>query len=240
MRAPGCCDDRSDLTIVSHHHPADSQDVVRDGRYGDQRYGRVFGHDATGWVDHRYPCDRKRRRDGRPSYLGRRDRHRGGLGYDPPQHHVQEGSIISDTRPTRRRRLDERRASMWQNDQTAIIAERGGGQPKNYAQLRRRCQQQQQLPARLQPAISEQPTPEQIAAAERLGVSLHFGDVLLTVARLAELVDELGHRVSALEGLFYEVAMASAQVTYVASSRIRAAVREPTEPTRHQQRSKCV
>ncbi len=43
------------------------------------------------------------------------------------------------------------------------------------------------------------PTLEQIAAAERLGVSLHFTDSPLTIARLIEMVEELQQRVAALE-----------------------------------------
>ena len=44
-----------------------------------------------------------------------------------------------------------------------------------------------------------EPTPEQIAAAKRLGVSLHFTNAPLTIARLIELIEELQQRVAELE-----------------------------------------
>ena len=47
--------------------------------------------------------------------------------------------------------------------------------------------------------IMNAPTLEQIAAAERLGVSLHFTNSPLTIARLIEMVEELQQRVAALE-----------------------------------------
>ena len=49
------------------------------------------------------------------------------------------------------------------------------------------------------PVIMNAPTLEQIAAAERLGVSLHFTNSPLTIARLCEMVEELQQRVAALE-----------------------------------------
>ena len=44
-----------------------------------------------------------------------------------------------------------------------------------------------------------EPTQEQVAAAKRLGVSLHFTETPLTVARLVEIVEELQLRVASLE-----------------------------------------
>jgi hypothetical protein len=44
-----------------------------------------------------------------------------------------------------------------------------------------------------------EPTQEQIDAAERLGVSLHFTNTPLTVARLIEIVEDLQKRVAELE-----------------------------------------
>jgi hypothetical protein len=42
-------------------------------------------------------------------------------------------------------------------------------------------------------------TQEQIAAAQRLGVSLHFANLPLSFARLVELVEELQRRLEVLE-----------------------------------------
>lgn len=44
-----------------------------------------------------------------------------------------------------------------------------------------------------------EPTPAQIAAAHRLGVSLRFNDAPLTIARLIEMIEQLQYRVAALE-----------------------------------------
>ena len=44
-----------------------------------------------------------------------------------------------------------------------------------------------------------EPTPSQIAAAARLGVSLHFANSLLTLAKLVEWVEQLQNRVTELE-----------------------------------------
>jgi hypothetical protein len=44
-----------------------------------------------------------------------------------------------------------------------------------------------------------EPTLEEITAAERLGVSLHFTSAPLTIARLVEIVEDLQRRVEILE-----------------------------------------
>jgi selenocysteine lyase/cysteine desulfurase len=44
-----------------------------------------------------------------------------------------------------------------------------------------------------------EPTQEQISAAERLRVSLHFINTPLTIARLVELVEDLQRRLEVLE-----------------------------------------
>ena len=44
-----------------------------------------------------------------------------------------------------------------------------------------------------------EPTSAQVDAAERLGVSLHFTNTPLTVARLVEIVEDLQRRVAELE-----------------------------------------
>ena len=44
-----------------------------------------------------------------------------------------------------------------------------------------------------------EPTAQQVSAAERLGVSLHFTNTPLTVARLVEIVEDLQKRVAELE-----------------------------------------
>jgi hypothetical protein len=43
------------------------------------------------------------------------------------------------------------------------------------------------------------PTQEQVSAAERLGVSLHFANSPLAISRLVELVEDLQRRVEILE-----------------------------------------
>jgi hypothetical protein len=43
------------------------------------------------------------------------------------------------------------------------------------------------------------PTPEQVAAAERIGVDLRFHQVPLAVARLCEICEDLQRRVAELE-----------------------------------------
>jgi hypothetical protein len=44
-----------------------------------------------------------------------------------------------------------------------------------------------------------EPSAEQFAAAQRLGISLHFGNSPLAIAKLVELVESLQRRVDALE-----------------------------------------
>jgi hypothetical protein len=44
-----------------------------------------------------------------------------------------------------------------------------------------------------------EPTREQVSAADRLGVSLHFTSAPLTIARLVELVEDLQKRIEVLE-----------------------------------------
>jgi hypothetical protein len=44
-----------------------------------------------------------------------------------------------------------------------------------------------------------EPTPEQVSAAQRLGVSLRFDATPLTVAKLVELVEDLQRRIEVLE-----------------------------------------
>jgi hypothetical protein len=44
-----------------------------------------------------------------------------------------------------------------------------------------------------------EPTPEQVEAARRLGVSLHFSNSPLAVARLVEIAEDLQRRVAELE-----------------------------------------
>ena len=43
-----------------------------------------------------------------------------------------------------------------------------------------------------------EPTREQVSAAERLGVSLHFTNLPLTVARLVEILEDLQRRIAEL------------------------------------------
>jgi hypothetical protein len=44
-----------------------------------------------------------------------------------------------------------------------------------------------------------EPTQEQISAADRLGVSLHFTNSPLTIARLVEIIEDLQRRLEVLE-----------------------------------------
>lgn len=44
-----------------------------------------------------------------------------------------------------------------------------------------------------------EPTQQQIDAAERLGVSLHFTSAPITIARLVEIVESLQQRIEVLE-----------------------------------------
>jgi hypothetical protein len=44
-----------------------------------------------------------------------------------------------------------------------------------------------------------EPTEQQVSAAKRLGVSLHFASMPLTVARLVEVVEDLQKRIEVLE-----------------------------------------
>lgn len=44
-----------------------------------------------------------------------------------------------------------------------------------------------------------EPSAEQFAAAQRLGISLHFANSPLAIAKLVELVENLQRRVDALE-----------------------------------------
>lgn len=44
-----------------------------------------------------------------------------------------------------------------------------------------------------------EPTPEQVDAAKRLGISLHFASAPLAIAALVQLVEDLQRRVADLE-----------------------------------------
>ena len=108
---------------------------------------------------------------------------------------MEEGTIISDSAPNSPQDASTNVVSLWTLKPQCDPRRKMVGSREASRQLRRRRQQSQFVCARFLTAMIE-PTPSQIAAAARLGVSLHFANSLLTLAKLVEWVEQLQNRVT--------------------------------------------